>query len=90
MSNVKKIDEWLKEKGITLEDAVQLGIAPILLECKKREAELEVIEKQNEVLITELDNVLNKIKRELKEMDDNAQRLKALVEFQVKGRTFDA
>lgn len=86
----KKIDEWLKEKGITPEEASKLGIVPVILECKKREAELEIIEKQNETLQVELDIAITKIKKELQEMNDNAQKLKAMVEFQIKGRTFDA
>ena len=90
MNRVKKIDEWLKENGVTLEKANRLGITDVILECKKREVELENIEKQNEIACSELDKTLVKIKKELQEMHDNAQRLKAMVEFQIKGRSFDA
>jgi len=90
MNRVKKIDEWLKENGVTLEEANRLGITDVILECKKREVELENIEKQNEIACSELDKTLVKIKKELQEMHDNAQRLKAMVEFQIKGRSFDA
>lgn len=90
MSKIKKISEYLKEKGITMDEATRLGIVPVILECKKREAELEIIERQNEALVLELERATSAIKKELQTMTDNALRLKAMVEFEIKGRTFDA
>lgn len=86
----KTVDDLLKERGLTIEEANRLGIIPVIQECVAREAELDRIERENNVLLLELEQSTRALKKELKILNDNTERLKAMAEFQAKGRTFDA
>jgi polyhydroxyalkanoate synthesis regulator phasin len=55
MSQRKKIDDLLKEKGITVEEAKKLGLTDLIEECHKRETEIDKIEKDSLAKVKELE-----------------------------------
>ncbi len=84
----RKIDDILREKGITQEEAEKLGLTDLVNECRKREEELEKIEQENLEKLKELEKSCVGLFTGLEELKKVADR--ALLEITPKNRMYNA